>query len=128
MSLFLSSAYILLTQLVVQDPPPDPRQHRCVIPNHLTGHNADVRTDDPYTLVQLRDPRMNALIVRPLVDRLYDPKDCSVGEFLFLGIPTQDSAKSATHSDCPCRIPSWDRSKHAETQSHRVILHVIFAF
>ncbi|KAK7543575.1 hypothetical protein IWX49DRAFT_328964 [Phyllosticta citricarpa] len=34
--------------------------------------------DDPYTLVQLRDPRMNALIVRPLVDRLYDPKDCSV--------------------------------------------------
>lgn len=29
---------------------------------------------------------MNALIVRPLVERLYDPKDCSVGRsisFLF---------------------------------------------
>ncbi|KAF2144728.1 uncharacterized protein K452DRAFT_222499 [Aplosporella prunicola CBS 121167] len=34
--------------------------------------------DDPYTLAQLRDPRMNALIVRPLVERLYDPKDCSI--------------------------------------------------
>ncbi|KAL1642746.1 hypothetical protein SLS58_005250 [Diplodia intermedia] len=34
--------------------------------------------DDPYTSAALRDPRMNALIVRPLVDRLYDPKDCSV--------------------------------------------------
>jgi hypothetical protein len=36
--------------------------------------------DDPYTLDQLRAPRMNVLIVRPLVDRLYDPDDISVGK------------------------------------------------
>ncbi|KAK1511542.1 nonselective cation channel, partial [Colletotrichum abscissum] len=34
--------------------------------------------DDPYTLDQLREPRMNSLVVRPLVDRLYDPDDPTV--------------------------------------------------
>ncbi|KAK1996815.1 nonselective cation channel [Colletotrichum falcatum] len=34
--------------------------------------------DDPYTLDQLREPRMNLLVVRPLVDRLYDPDDPAV--------------------------------------------------
>ncbi|KAK3386856.1 hypothetical protein B0H63DRAFT_141557 [Podospora didyma] len=33
--------------------------------------------DDPYTLEQLRTPRMTTLLVRPLVDRLYDPNDLS---------------------------------------------------
>lgn len=28
-----------------------------------------------------RDPKMNALVVRPLVERLYNPDDISVGEF-----------------------------------------------
>jgi hypothetical protein len=36
--------------------------------------------EDPYTLEQLREPRMNVLIVKPLVDRLYDEDDISVGE------------------------------------------------
>lgn len=27
-----------------------------------------------------RDPKMNALVVRPLVERLYNPDDISVGE------------------------------------------------
>ncbi|KAK6856534.1 nonselective cation channel [Apiospora arundinis] len=31
--------------------------------------------DDPYTLDQLREPRMNIVVVRPLVNRLYDPDD-----------------------------------------------------
>ncbi|KAK8074027.1 hypothetical protein PG994_004926 [Apiospora phragmitis] len=31
--------------------------------------------DDPYTLDQLREPRMNVVVVRPLVNRLYDPDD-----------------------------------------------------
>ena len=35
------------------------------------------RPDDPYSTEQLRSPRMNALIVRPLVDHLYDPDDVS---------------------------------------------------
>ncbi|KAL2794850.1 hypothetical protein BJX66DRAFT_337460 [Aspergillus keveii] len=34
--------------------------------------------DDPYTIEQLQDIRMNALIVRPLVGKLYDPKDLSI--------------------------------------------------
>lgn len=35
--------------------------------------------EDPYSIEQLREPRMNVLIVKPLVDRLYDENDISVG-------------------------------------------------
>ena len=35
--------------------------------------------EDPYTMDQLKEPRMNVLIVKPLVDRLYDDADISVG-------------------------------------------------
>ncbi|KIW02915.1 hypothetical protein, variant 1 [Verruconis gallopava] len=34
--------------------------------------------DDPYTLEQLQGPRINVALVRPLVDRLYDPQDISI--------------------------------------------------
>ncbi|KAL9605337.1 MAG: hypothetical protein Q9179_001465 [Wetmoreana sp. 5 TL-2023] len=34
--------------------------------------------DDPYNLEQLRAPRMNALMVRPMVDRLYALNDISI--------------------------------------------------
>ncbi|EHL00856.1 hypothetical protein M7I_3249 [Glarea lozoyensis 74030] len=34
--------------------------------------------DDPYSLEQLRDPRMNLSVVRPLVDKLYELDDVSV--------------------------------------------------
>ncbi|KAH7394131.1 hypothetical protein DE146DRAFT_660829 [Phaeosphaeria sp. MPI-PUGE-AT-0046c] len=34
--------------------------------------------EDPYTNQQLREPRMNVLIVKPLVDRLYDENDISI--------------------------------------------------
>ncbi|KAK9769404.1 hypothetical protein AB5N19_06789 [Seiridium cardinale] len=34
--------------------------------------------DDPYTLNELRGPRLNVVIVRPLVNRLYDPDDPSL--------------------------------------------------
>ncbi|CAO2656409.1 Nn.00g052120.m01.CDS01 [Neocucurbitaria sp. VM-36] len=34
--------------------------------------------EDPYTTEQLREPRMNVLIVKPLVDRLYDEEDISI--------------------------------------------------
>ncbi|RKL34233.1 hypothetical protein BFJ72_g9418 [Fusarium proliferatum] len=34
--------------------------------------------DDPYTMEHFRDPKMNALVVRPLVERLYNPDDISV--------------------------------------------------
>nr|POE96930.1 calcium channel yvc1 [Quercus suber] len=34
--------------------------------------------DDPYSLEQLKSPRMNVNVVRPLVDHLYDPDDVSI--------------------------------------------------
>ncbi|KAF1950289.1 hypothetical protein CC80DRAFT_554517 [Byssothecium circinans] len=34
--------------------------------------------EDPYTKDQLKEPRMNVLVVKPLVDRLYDDEDISV--------------------------------------------------
>jgi hypothetical protein len=40
---------------------------------------ADIDVDDPYTLEQLQGPRINVALVRPLVDRLYDPDDISIG-------------------------------------------------
>ncbi|KAK3706807.1 hypothetical protein LTR37_012486 [Vermiconidia calcicola] len=34
--------------------------------------------DDPYSNDQLKSPRMNTAVVRPLVDHLYDPDDVSI--------------------------------------------------
>ncbi|KAG8410853.1 hypothetical protein J3458_016610 [Metarhizium acridum] len=36
--------------------------------------------DDPYTLDHFRQPNLNALIVRPLVDRLYETQNISIGK------------------------------------------------
>jgi hypothetical protein len=36
------------------------------------------RLDDPYSLEQLKDPRMNASVIRPLVDQYYKLQDVSV--------------------------------------------------
>ncbi|KAF2086252.1 hypothetical protein K490DRAFT_18055, partial [Saccharata proteae CBS 121410] len=59
---------------------PNPHAH---LPVYKTIHRIRrlilASIDDPYTLVQLRDPRINTFIVRPLVDKLYDDgKDISV--------------------------------------------------
>jgi hypothetical protein len=42
--------------------------------------------DDPYTLEQLRAPRMNMLVVRPLVDKLHNDGEGDIwaGMSLFL--------------------------------------------
>jgi hypothetical protein len=37
--------------------------------------------DDPYSLEQLKAPRMNISVVRPLVDSLYEMQDLSIGLF-----------------------------------------------
>lgn len=44
--------------------------------NHVLSRHF---SDDPYTSDQLKAPRMNKLVIRPLVDQLYDPDDISVG-------------------------------------------------
>ncbi|KHN94695.1 nonselective cation channel [Metarhizium album ARSEF 1941] len=36
--------------------------------------------DDPYTLDHFRQPTLNALIVRPLVDRLYETQNIAIGK------------------------------------------------
>ena len=43
------------------------------------GTVVDVEVDDSYTLESFRAPKLNALLVRPLVDRLHDPEDISIG-------------------------------------------------
>jgi hypothetical protein len=41
---------------------------------------AHSQIDDPYTFEQLQSPRINVAIVRPLIERLYDPEDISTGQ------------------------------------------------
>ncbi|KAI5464049.1 hypothetical protein BGZ63DRAFT_502840 [Mariannaea sp. PMI_226] len=52
------------------------------LPIYMTIHRVRrlvlASIDDPYTLEHFKDPKMNALVVRPLVDRLYNPDDISV--------------------------------------------------
>ncbi|KAK5652407.1 hypothetical protein OQA88_10599 [Cercophora sp. LCS_1] len=52
-----------------------------VLPVYVSIHRVRrlviAAVDDPYTLDQLRTPRMSAQIVRPLVDKLYSPDDLS---------------------------------------------------
>lgn len=44
---------------------------------HRVRHEVINSIDDPYSLEQLRAPRINVAIVRPLVNRLWDEKDVS---------------------------------------------------
>jgi hypothetical protein len=46
--------------------------------------SANLYSDDPYSLDQLRDPRINVSIVRPLVDRLHELDDVSVSKLSLL--------------------------------------------
>lgn len=45
---------------------------------HRVRHEVINSIDDPYSIEQLRAPRINVAIVRPLVDRLWDGKDVSI--------------------------------------------------
>ncbi|EJT73539.1 nonselective cation channel [Gaeumannomyces tritici R3-111a-1] len=52
------------------------------LPVYMTIHRVrrlvTAAVDDAYSLDQLKDPRLNKLVVRPLVDRLYDADDISI--------------------------------------------------
>ncbi|KAH7364611.1 hypothetical protein BKA65DRAFT_142036 [Rhexocercosporidium sp. MPI-PUGE-AT-0058] len=60
----------------------DPRDPHADLPVYFTIHRIrkDViaAIDDPYSIEQLRDPRMNLTVVRPLVDRYYTLNDVSM--------------------------------------------------
>lgn len=45
---------------------------------HRIRRDVIAAIDDPYTIEQLRDPRMNMSVVRPLVDKLYEGNDVSM--------------------------------------------------
>ena len=45
---------------------------------HRVRHEVINSIDDPYSIEQLRAPRINVAIVRPLVNRLWDAKDVSI--------------------------------------------------
>ncbi|KAL8778446.1 MAG: hypothetical protein Q9203_002317 [Teloschistes exilis] len=58
---------------------PDPHASLPVYTNiHMVRREVIDHIDDPYSLEQLRAPRMNALMVRPMVDRLYALNDISI--------------------------------------------------
>lgn len=53
-----------------------------IYPNHVTDRIRRMiiaSMEDPYTFDQLKEPRLNVLVVKPLVDLLYDEDDVSVG-------------------------------------------------
>jgi len=49
--------------------------------NELQMIFAKICKDDPYSLEQLKAPRMNITVVRPFVNSLYERKDLSVGKY-----------------------------------------------
>lgn len=63
------------------DDPQAPNPH-ADLPVYTTIHRIRrlviASIDDPYDQAMLQSPRVNAAIVRPLVDHLYDPDDASV--------------------------------------------------
>ena len=65
----------------IDDQPRRPNPHSN-LPIYATIHKIRrlviASIDDPYSLDQLKSPRMNIAVVRPIVDHLYDPDDVSV--------------------------------------------------
>ena len=58
---------------------PDPYAHLPVYTTiHRVRHEVINSIDDPYSIEQLRAPRINVAIVRPLVNRLWNGKDVSI--------------------------------------------------
>ncbi|KAL9006308.1 MAG: hypothetical protein Q9188_000907 [Gyalolechia gomerana] len=66
---------------VVNDEPcrPDPHGSLPVYTTiHMVRREIIDHIDDPYSLEQLRAPRLNTLVIRPLVDLFYNQKDISI--------------------------------------------------
>ncbi|KAK5114327.1 hypothetical protein LTR62_002578 [Meristemomyces frigidus] len=63
------------------DDPRAPNPHSS-LPVYITIHKikrlVTAAIDDPYSVDQLKSPRMNVALIRPLVDHLYDPDDVSM--------------------------------------------------
>jgi hypothetical protein len=51
---------------------------------HKRVGNLVSKEETDSVVPQLRDPRMNLSVVRPLVDKFYEKQDVSMGVFTFL--------------------------------------------
>lgn len=64
----------------------DPHTHLPVYTNiHRIRRDIVSVVDDYLSLEQLRDVRINISVVRPLVDKLYELDDISIGVCFFIG-------------------------------------------
>lgn len=65
----------------INDDPRTPNPHS-MLPVYTTIHRIRrliiASIDDPYSIDQLKSPRMNMSVIRPLVDHFYDPDDVSI--------------------------------------------------
>jgi hypothetical protein len=82
-----------------EDAAPGPRQNFFTDPNTKLNVYYNIQRirrlvlasiEDPYSIDQLKEPRMNVLIVKPLVDRLFDADDISIGEYALPGTSELD--------------------------------------
>ena len=65
--------------------PPNPYAHLPVYTNiHRIRHEVIASIEDSYSLDQLRAPRINVAVVRPLVQRLWNHEDISIVYCLFV--------------------------------------------
>ncbi|KAL8722098.1 MAG: hypothetical protein Q9225_001342 [Loekoesia sp. 1 TL-2023] len=66
---------------VINDEPCRPNPHESLpvyTTIHMVRREIIEHIDDPYSLEQLRGPRLNTLVIRPLVDRFYNQQDISI--------------------------------------------------
>ncbi|KAI4121814.1 MAG: hypothetical protein LQ338_006162 [Usnochroma carphineum] len=70
----------LFTHTVNYEPcRPNPHGHLPVYTNiHMVRREIIDHIDDPYSLEQLRAPRLNTLVLRPLLNRFYEQQDISI--------------------------------------------------
>ncbi|OAF62428.1 hypothetical protein VC83_00731 [Pseudogymnoascus destructans] len=75
--------------------------------------DTDALLDDLYTLEQLKDPRMNIRIVRPLVDPLYDPDDIRLQPSVALQVTPVYCSSSDRLSKSTAQITAAYRNRYA---------------
>lgn len=90
--------------------------------------------DDPYTLDQLQGPRINVALIRPLVERLFDPDDVSVVYCLLVNrmqflrdqqYGTQHQSVNLTRAmACELLASKVLRKHHEENQSRQGLLQL----
>jgi hypothetical protein len=74
--------------------------------------------DDPYSLEQLRDPRMNLSVVRPLVDKLYEANDVSMIYCLLVNrVQFQREQSTQPHQQSVCTT----RALFCELLANRIL-------